>query len=469
MKLFTKIFLCSITVVTAVLALLGYLMISGSFQSALERERANCLDRFRILKFTLQSSMLSFGGELDGEALADAADKTVASVTGSDKAAVLTEEGKALSSSFPASYSFSEAMNTNEDDTTSVIDEDGGGYRYTLTTRFTESGETVVLVYSRSINSVFDDKRDMERRFFTAYVITEAVAALVIAGLSLLLTRPINHLTRSTRRFARGNMEERSAIRSGDEIGELAESFNRMAEKVGSSIKSLELSAKQKDDFTASFAHELKTPLTSVIGYADMLYQRNELTRDEVREAAGFILNEGMRLEALSLKLMELFVLDKQDFTLMEMDALEVLGDIAVTMKPVLEKKGAELTVGAEKAYISIEFDLFKTLVMNLIDNAAKADGKHITLTGRLSGDEYLITVEDDGRGIPPEVIERITEAFYMVDKSRSRREHGAGLGLAIASRIAGIHGTKLDFSSVLGEGTKVTFTLRAGREAENE
>ena len=106
---------------------------------------------------------------------------------------------------------------------------------------------------------------------------------------------------------------------------------------------------------------------------------------------------------------------------------------------------------------------------MSTVAHWAKADGKHITLTGRLSGDEYLITVEDDGRGIPPEVIERITEAFYMVDKSRSRREHGAGLGLAIASRIAGIHGTKLDFSSVLGEGTKVTFTLRAGREAENE
>ena len=120
--------------------------------------------------------------------------------------------------------------------------------------------------------------------------------------------------------------------------------------------------------------------------------------------------------------------------------------------------------------------DLVQTLVYNLADNARKAmDGpvRKVLITGRLAEDRYQITVSDTGRGIPADQLARITEPFYMVDKSRSRRQGGAGLGLALCQRIAQLHGSRLDFISQPGTGTSVTFTLplapAAGADKEEQ
>ena len=113
-----------------------------------------------------------------------------------------------------------------------------------------------------------------------------------------------------------------------------------------------------------------------------------------------------------------------------------------------------------------LEYDLFKTLLLNLIDNALKSGTDRIEVTGQVTADHYEIRITDRGRGIPREELARITEAFYMVDKSRSRKEHGAGLGLALAVRIAGLHHTELSYDSTPGVGTCVSFSLR--READD-
>lgn len=98
-----------------------------------------------------------------------------------------------------------------------------------------------------------------------------------------------------------------------------------MAEQIEVTIQQLKLSAQQKEDFVSNFSHELKTPLTSVIGYADMIYHNSNLTRAEIKNAAGYIVNEGMRLEALSKKMMELIILNRHNFTLIEMYMDEML------------------------------------------------------------------------------------------------------------------------------------------------
>lgn len=472
MKLFTKIFLCSITVITAALAVLGYAMILSSVSSAISRENENALARFELLRFVLRSDMLasSSRSELEDSALETIASRTFSAVSSSEKAALLGEDGTVIYSAFPADHSFGSEITAGVDEVKLLTREEEGRVFLSAAGRFTQNGRTFLLVAARDITSVFEEKHAMERSFFAAYLVTEILGALVMAAFSFAITKPINRLTRSTRRFASGELNERTEEKGGDEIAELSKSFNSMAGTIESTITSLELAAKQKDDFTSSFAHELKTPLTSVIGYADMIYQKKDLSPDQVHEAAGYILNEGMRLEALSLKLMELIVLEKQDFTLVEMRADEVTEDIAATARPMLEKKEAELELTVTEDYVRIEFDLFKTLVLNLIDNAAKAGAKHISVKGERAGGKYRMTVSDDGAGIPADQLERITEAFYMVDKSRSRKEHGAGLGLAIASRIAKVHGTELVFESEVGKGTGVSFELaRAGEGEEHD
>ena len=114
-----------------------------------------------------------------------------------------------------------------------------------------------------------------------------------------------------------------------------------------------------------------------------------------------------------------------------------------------------------------MDYDLMKTVLLNLIDNARKAESSQIVLAGVCSGADYCISVSDDGTGIPGEELSRITEAFYMVDKSRSRKQHGAGLGLSLVSRIVELHQGELRIESTPGKGTRVSVILPAYRELE--
>jgi signal transduction histidine kinase len=194
-----------------------------------------------------------------------------------------------------------------------------------------------------------------------------------------------------------------------------------------------------------------------------MLYQK-ELPPKQVKRAAWYILSEGLRLEALSIKLMDMIVLNRQDFVLAEMPADELLQDVATGLIPLLREKGVDLRIIAAPAMIRVEYDLFKTLLLNLIDNSIKADCTQVLLSGKADADYYQVSVTDDGQGIPASELERITEAFYMIDKSRSHKQHGAGLGLALAAKIAEIHGSKLEFVSELGKGTEVRIDFACER-----
>ena len=238
-----------------------------------------------------------------------------------------------------------------------------------------------------------------------------------------------------------------------------------MADSIEEKISQLEDAARRQESFTASFAHELKTPMTSIIGYADTIYQK-DLSPEQVRQCAWYIMNEGMRLEALSFKLMELQSLKSRDFTLEETEISTLLRDAAETIAPNAAKRGVKLSCAFESGWVRLEYDLFKTLLLNLLDNALKSGASGVLFRGGAEEGVYHISITDNGRGIPEAELKRITEAFYMVDKSRSRKEHGAGLGLALASRIAELHKTALDYESIPGKGTRVTLLL--GREADS-
>lgn len=216
-----------------------------------------------------------------------------------------------------------------------------------------------------------------------------------------------------------------------------------------------------------SFAHEIKTPLTSIIGYADLLRSRN-MTEEQLRINANYIFSEGRRMEALSRKLMDLIVLEKQDFSLRAMPMDKFLYRIGGALRPVLESQGIQFAVRAQKCTVLIEPDLMETVCMNLLDNARKAvgDGGTIVLEGIVTEHWYCVRVTDNGKGIPAEELSRITEAFYMVDKSRSRAQGGAGLGLAVCKKIVDLHKGTLEFKSVDGQGTMVMVWLQRGAGA---
>ena len=246
------------------------------------------------------------------------------------------------------------------------------------------------------------------------------------------------------------------------------ERLRRANEELSGEMKNLAEAAERREEFIASFAHELKTPLTAIIGYADMLRSR-EMTPKNRFTAAGYIFSEGKRLESLSLKLMELIVYGKQGVERRRFDAPYFIREVAAVAVPSLANDGMTLDMRWEPGEVWIEPDLFKTLMINLIDNARKASrrGQTVELFGKNEQEGYAFYVRDHGRGMKREDLTRITEPFYMIDKSRSRAQNGAGLGLALCQRIAELHGTELEFDSEPGKGTTVRVLLKGGAESE--
>lgn len=223
----------------------------------------------------------------------------------------------------------------------------------------------------------------------------------------------------------------------------------------------LEDAANRREEFIASFAHELKTPLTAIIGYADMLRSKDMAPKPRFT-AAGYIFSEGKRLEAMSLKLMDIIVAGRKNFEKRRYDAGYFIRSVAAVTVPSLSSDGLTLNMRWENAEIEVEPDLFKTLLVNIVDNARKAShkGQVVEIFGKREEGGYVFYVRDYGRGMPKEELTHITEPFYMIDKSRSRAQSGAGLGLALCQRIAELHGTKLEYESVPGKGTTVRILL---------
>lgn len=205
--------------------------------------------------------------------------------------------------------------------------------------------------------------------------------------------------------------------------------------------------------------------MTSILGYADLL-RRGTLSPEEQASAADYIFSEGKRLERLSLKLLDLYLAQHQQPALVPTAPGEILQDLADHLAPRLAREGIALSAESGPGVCLLEPDLFRSLLLNLVDNSRKAleKGGRIALTCTMTETGCRLTVEDNGRGMPPEVLAHLTEAFYRVDKSRARAQGGAGLGLALCERIAVLHGGAIHFASTPGQGTTVTVSLEGGR-----
>lgn len=282
---------------------------------------------------------------------------------------------------------------------------------------------------------------------------------------SYLLTRPLGTLSRASRELARGNLGYRAPVRSRDEVGQLAADFNRMAGQLERNVNRIQETMALQERFMADFSHEMKTPMTSIIGYADLL-RSQVLTPDEQMDAANYIFSEGKRLEALGLKLLDMLSLDQSKLQLVPAHPADLVAGLLEHLKRLYAQKGIALQYRTEEGACFLEPDLFKTLLVNLMDNARKAldSGGNIYVWQEMLPDGCRVRVLDNGRGIPPEALAHLTEAFYRVDKSRSRAQGGAGLGLSLCNEIVQLHGGTMQFESRVGNGTVVTVELKGGR-----
>lgn len=216
-----------------------------------------------------------------------------------------------------------------------------------------------------------------------------------------------------------------------------------------------------------AFAHELKTPMTSIIGFADLLRQGN-LDENTRMMAAEYIYSEGRRLERLSFKLLDLLLLKKDELNMKQVWLGTYLAEVERALAPNMRNKGVRLVCRAEQKRVVLEPDLVKSVLYNLIDNASKAmdNGGIIAVRAAAIPGGCQFQVVDNGRGMEKAELAKITEAFYRVDKARSRSQGGAGLGLALCKQIVELHSGNISFASEPGKGTRVTVTLY-GKEAD--
>lgn len=282
-----------------------------------------------------------------------------------------------------------------------------------------------------------------------------SIPAVIVLYLLVRWTmKPLSVLSESVKQIAAGAYDERASVGGADEVGLLAVDFNKMADAVQEKIASLAESEQRKTMFMADFSHELKTPLTAISGYAQTL-RTVKLSEEDREEALGYIYSESKRLDRLAKKMMRLMQLDKVEFLQMtEIDCAKLLDAVAATCKPIAEKKNIRLQITECSGSVSGDFDLLHDAFCNLTENAIKAseDGQTVALTA----ENRRITVKDEGCGIPADEIKNLTEPFYMVDKSRSRSEGGAGLGLSIVKQIMQLHGAEMEIESEVGVGTTV-------------
>lgn len=310
----------------------------------------------------------------------------------------------------------------------------------------------------KDVSEVFRERHlgfSVYRRVTILMLVFGTVLMLVISSW---LTKPIRLLTRATKRMAAGDYGYRARQISNDELGQLTTDFNHMANVLEENINKLEEEIQAREDFVAAFAHELKTPLTAIIGYADMLRSR-KLDEEKSFLSANYIYTEGKRLEAMSLRLLDIIVTKKEEvqFQLVPAASLfEYLKDMFASHTEM------EFHFQYESCMVRAEANLIKSVLVNLLDNACKASepGSPIEVRGKLTERGYRFEVKDVGVGIPREEQKNITKAFYMVDKSRSRSKNGAGLGLALCAEILLLHGSKLEIESEPGKGSCISFVL---------
>ena len=228
-----------------------------------------------------------------------------------------------------------------------------------------------------------------------------AVMTVLVFVVTHFLTMSIAHLSHATRQFTSGELDARAIEQGGDEIAELASDFNHMADTISEKIDELKSQAKKQEDFTASFAHELKTPLTSIIGYADML-RSTPMTEEETMEAANYIFQQGKRLESLSFKLLELIVTDKQQYQFRMISVERLVNEALRLTREKREERKIALHLGLEEGEIFGERDLLLSVLVNLLDNSRKAvrTGGRIQILGRNYGKTYELCISDNGCGI---------------------------------------------------------------------
>jgi len=308
---------------------------------------------------------------------------------------------------------------------------------------------------------------EMWRAFLGIFAITTITVLLIAfvatATMTVQQTRPINDMVTATRKFAQGNFDARVYDRGReDELGELTRAFNTMAD-------SLQRTEQQRREFIANISHELKTPMTTIAGYADGILD-GVISPEEEEQYLSIISSESRRLSRLVRRMLDVSQLQSMDLIKQKksFDLSESMRRVLVSMEKQITDRGLDVEVELPEDPVMVlgDNDLITQVIYNLLENAAKyaAAGTALFLGLTRQGEKAVVTICNRGDTIPADELPLLFDRFHKVDKSRSADKDGVGLGLYIVRTILEQHRETITATSEDGV-TTFTFTVQLAAE----
>ncbi len=263
--------------------------------------------------------------------------------------------------------------------------------------------------------------------------------------------------------LASGDFHSRVELTSGDEFQSIAEDINRAGEQLKRAVERGDFAESSKDQLVLNLAHDLRTPLTSVLGYLDLVLRNDQLTADQAQHYTSIAYTKSRRLEKL---IEELFEITRMNYGMLPIekkpiDLSELLEQLTEELYPLFEKNGLTARVQSPShAVISADGELLARVFENLLSNAARygKDGQFVDIICQLEHTEAIVQVVNYGHVIPPEELPHLFEMFYTGDKARTHQGSRTGLGLFIAKNIVNQHGGSITASSSM---IHTTFKVR--------
>nr|WP_281419858.1 HAMP domain-containing sensor histidine kinase [Evansella tamaricis] len=289
--------------------------------------------------------------------------------------------------------------------------------------------------------------------------------ALVIAGFIIFftsrkITSPLREMNHSALQFAKGDFNHRVKIETKDEIGQLGETFNYMAQELASIDQ-------MRKDFVANVSHDLRSPLTSIRGFLGALMD-GTIPKEQQNKYLEIMKNETERLMKLVEDLLDMARLEANqiDINPVNYNVSEQLRLSIAKMEPLISQHEVDIELNGEDINVTADRDRMEQVINNLLQNAIQFSKKNskIEVTIKKVGEEAEISIRDFGLGMDEEDLKYIWERFYKKEKARSTKG-GTGIGLSIVKHIIDLHGTSIQVESELNYGTTFSFTLKLAEE----
>ena len=454
MKIRLRLALISIALIAASLSVCGALLLSAAAKSSISSAEENARSELALLEASYQNVLR----DVSDPALSETTQRSLAlylfrQYITSGSQFTLIRNGETLYSG--SGYALDQLLGGSAEKTVSI---EGKRLFLAAGREVTDDDNTYQIFLLRDISSVYESIAALTWRFAAICACAFVLSAGVIMFCTFRALRPLKTLQQSAASMAGGVYDRRIIVRGTDEIAELAASFNQMADAVSRHINTVTAAADEQKLLLGALTHELKTPMTSIIGYSETL-QRTKLTSAQRAEAVSYLHTECARLERLTQKMMQLVSLTGGDEIALSLQPAQALFDLSEpTLREIAERQGVLLKLSCGNEAFCMDLDLMVSVLINLTDNAISAGAKTVVIESTPGG----FTVRDDGCGIPKALLGRVTQPFFRADKARGRAKGNAGLGLALVERIAKLHDARLLIVSEEGKGTTVAICFDA-------